>query len=623
MEIELKFREFLEHYSKALSSFIRKIDHNEQLTSELVNLTSYLPDIITTSQRLYHFKYNIPKTGTCKICSKDLIYKGFTLGYRTYCNPACANKDPEFLKRREDTNLRNSGVRYSSQSKKAKETAATTRKNKTVEEKQAIQVKRKQTNLLIYGKEHPLQTEEIMDKQRQTNLFKRGVLYAPQAQEVKDKNRQTCITNHGVPNISCLPEVQKKKEESCLKTLGVKVSFQSEAIKELVKQNNLLTLGVEHHLQTKESLDKQKQTIFNTYGVYNISQHGDIKKANKIKQMLQFYNKLVTSERLKNLVVPLFTIEDYKGVENKYSFQCVKCSAIFEDHLNDGKIPRCLKCFPYQKNKSRYEDEIYEWLRELQVPDIIQKDKRTIAPLELDIYLPDYKLAIEFNGIYWHSELNGKDKNYHLNKTDLCKEKDIQLLHIFEDEWIEKQEIVKSHIKDSLGMFDKTVLVNDCVIKEISKKDAFNFLFENHFQKPFIATYNYGLYYGYELVSTVSLSKSRYNKNYKYELLRNCCKINTQVLGGFDKIISFVVSELKTNSIIFYVDKRLFTIEGYKNWNYRGATDCNYYYLKTYKERVSGSHFRRDAELTEWQNMQLAGYDRIWDCGNMIFTLCL
>ncbi|MBR4316364.1 MAG: hypothetical protein IKP65_05310 [Alphaproteobacteria bacterium] len=71
-----------------------------------------------------------------------------------------------------------------------------------------------------------------------------------------------------------------------------------------------------------------------------------------------------------------------------------------------------------------------DFIKSIYPYDIIENDKTMIKPYELDIYIPEKQVAIEFDGIYWHNEEN-KPKNYHLMKTELCEEKGIHLIHIF------------------------------------------------------------------------------------------------------------------------------------------------------------------------------------------------
>lgn len=99
------------------------------------------------------------------------------------------------------------------------------------------------------------------------------------------------------------------------------------------------------------------------------------------------------------------------------------------------------------------------------IDNIVENSKSIISPQELDIYLPDYKLAIEYNGLYWHSEQAGLDKNYHIDKTMTCEEKGIRLIHVFSDDWEFKKEIVKSRLRSILGFNSNRIGARKCTIK--------------------------------------------------------------------------------------------------------------------------------------------------------------
>ena len=374
---------------------------------------------------------------------------------------------------------------------------------------------------------------------------------------------------------------------------------------------------------------KFKKTNLERYGVVHPSQSGVTKEKNK----RIFYSKLVDSSRLKNLVKPLFPLKEYEGTELKYKFQCLKCNNIFEDHLDNGRIPRCYNCYPIITTRfSKYEDEIEIWLKSLNINCIKRNVRSIIKPLELDIYLPEYKLAIEFNGLWSHSEIGGnKDRHYHLTKTNLCKEKGVELIHIFEDEWINKQDIVKSIIKNKLRQIKNKIYARECEIRQVGNSAVYDFLFNNHLQEPLIGIYNYGLYFNDELVYLIALSKPRFNKNYEYELVRSCGKMDAIVIGGFNKLVEYVMEKLEIKSIISYVDKRYFDGKGYKDWDLINETNPNYFYTKEYLDRESRLKYQKhklgilfpqiyEDNLTEWQIMQLAGYDRTWDCGNKVFV---
>ena len=279
-------------------------------------------------------------------------------------------------------------------------------------------------------------------------------------------------------------------------------------------------------------------------------------------------------------------------------------------------------CRKYISNK---EKEIVNWLKQTNIK-VIENDKSQITPLELDIYLPDYNIAIEFDGLYWHSELF-KDRNYHLNKTNLCKEKGIQLIHIFENEWDNKQEIVKSIILAKLGIFNQRIMARECEMMELTNEEYNNFVELNHIQGYVPAKYRVGLFYNNELVQICSFGKSRFKKD-EIELLRHCSKLNTQIIGGFSKLLNYFIKKYKTKNLVSYVDRRYFDGNGYKNWKLIEQTKSNYWYIKNgilesrmkyQKHKLNRLLKNFDSNLSEWENMVNNGFFRIWDCGNLKF----
>jgi hypothetical protein len=164
----------------------------------------------------------------------------------------------------------------------------------------------------------------------------------------------------------------------------------------------------------------------------------------------------------------------------------------------------------------------------------------------------------------------------------------------------------------------------------VNSKDAKEFLFDNHIQGEINAMVHIGLYYDNELVSILSMGKSRFDKEYEWEVLRFCTKVNNIVIGGFSKLYKYFLSVYKPENVISYVDRRygsgnFYTKFGFK---YIGTSPPSYFYTKTnrrenrmkyQKHMLSEKLETYDPILTEWENMQLNGYDRIWDCGNHVY----
>jgi len=446
------------------------------------------------------------------------------------------------------------------------------------------------------------------------------------SEEVKKKKKQTCLKNYDVENPMQSEEIRETHKYTCLRKYGVENPSQSEETKKKKILAYLQHYGVFHPLNHPDIKKTIKDTCLRRYGVENVSQYLIINKKIKESYIKSFFEKLLNSDRLKGKVIPNFTLDEYHGVHYKYSWICTKCEQPFEGHINNANIPRCPTCYPSSGGSSKSEKEVADFVKSLGI-QIKTNTRKLISPLELDIYVPSHKLAIEFNGLYWHSELNGKDKNYHLNKTLQCKSKGIQLLHIFEDEWIDKQEIVKSIITAKLGLIQNKLYARKCIIKSVPSNEAKLFLFDNHLQGPINGTH-LGLYYNEELLSLLTYGKSRFNKSWNYEILRFCNKINISVTGGLSKLLKHA----NLNSVITYADLRYGTGESYLKcgFTYHKQTPPSYYYLDKNIQRFNRLQFQKhllsekldifDSDLTEWQNMQLNDYDRIWDCGTISYV---
>ena len=157
---------------------------------------------------------------------------------------------------------------------------------------------------------------------------------------------------------------------------------------------------------------------------------------------------------------------------------------------------------------------------------------------ELDLYLPDYNLGIEYHGLYWHADIN-KGKNYHKEKYEYFKYKNIDVIQIFESDWVHKQSIIKSIIRSKMGLIKNKIFARKCIIKEIPNSIYKQFCELNHVQGYGIAKVKLGLYYNDTLVQIMSFSKSRFNKHVDWENIRTCSLLNTIVVGGFSKLFLY------------------------------------------------------------------------------------
>jgi hypothetical protein len=317
------------------------------------------------------------------------------------------------------------------------------------------------------------------------------------------------------------------------------------------------------------------------------------------------------------------------GVYTKIKIRCPK-HGWFKQSLNNHKKGHgCPKC---TIGTSKAEEEISSWLKSIGIKNIKNNYKFNYEGrrFEIDVYLPDFNLGIEHDGLYWHSD-QLKSKGYHKEKTEFFKKNfNIDIIHIFQNEWILKSKIVKSIILSKLNKSENILYARKCIIKEIDNKLYKSFLMNNHIQGYIQAKYKYGLFFNDDLVQVMSFGKSRYNKDYDFENIRSCTKINTQIIGGLSKLLKYFIKNENPKSIISYVDLRYFNGNGYIKNNFKiiGQSEPNYFYfhktsmilesrLRYQKHKLEKILDNFDVGLSEYENMINNDYLRIFDCGNL------
>lgn len=293
----------------------------------------------------------------------------------------------------------------------------------------------------------------------------------------------------------------------------------------------------------------------------------------------------------------------------------------------------CPKCFC---EKSNIESEILEFIKEL-LPNtkIVENDRTVLDGKEIDIFIPSMKIGFEVNGLIWHSEKFEDDITYHKNKTDIAEEKGYTLYQIFEDEWNEKQTICKSRIEAILGKTQNRLYARDCIIAEISQKEAKQFLNENHLQGYAVSKIRIGLFHNNELISVMTFGKPRINVSHgntdtQYELIRFSNKLKTSIIGGASKLFSYFVNTYKPKSIISFADRRWFTGGLYEKlgFQFEAATKPSYCYVVN-KKRINRFNLRKNIlvekyncpeNITEHEFCNSNGWFRIYDCGTLKYV---
>lgn len=309
--------------------------------------------------------------------------------------------------------------------------------------------------------------------------------------------------------------------------------------------------------------------------------------------------------------------------------------------LNDG-LQQLHKEISKQINQERgyayrssIELEIEEFIRSFYTGEVLTNFRG--FGQELDLYLPDKNLAIEYNGFPWHTEyFGGKHKTYHLDKTMMCEDNRVKLIHIFADEYHSRGYLVKDKIRHAIIKSSDKVYARKCEVVDVTPDYKSEFLNDHHIQGNGKGKFIYGLKYNGELIAIATFSKPRTGISKstdnigKYELVRYASKV--PVLGGLDKLISrFGKDHTDCRELISYADRRwtykLDNIYMRTGWEMVSSTKPNYWYIKNRQRihRYSMTKHRLvemggDPSMTEFEIALSMGYDRIWDCGNLKYV---
>ncbi len=442
------------------------------------------------------------------------------------------------------------------------------------------------------------------------------------------------------PNKPVCPtcNIQLKFKRSLKEGYGVycsKVcSNKNEIQKTKIKNTNNEKYGGNAPICSDEIKNKIKKTHLEKYGVDNLFKDKDYIKTKTIeKHNVNHIAKLdSTKEKIKNTNLIKYGVSSPLKLPNVRRKRVRKNTSLSTVDFIKRKI--VLMDNPLNELKSLKEKQICEFLGELNIK-YIKGDRTLLKGQELDIFIPDYSLAIEFNGLFWHSD-KFIENNYHYNKTKDCNKLNIRLVHIFEDEWTYNSSIVKSRLKTLLGLTQTRIFARKCEIKYVDTKTKTQFLIENHIQGPVGSKFNLGLYYNSELVSIMTFGKKRLNlgfkqsKNDEYELLRFCNKLNHIVVGGASKLLKKFISDQSPKEIISYADKRWSDGNLYKKlgFSFVKETVPNYYYIVS-KKRESRFKYRKDVLVSlgfdknksESEIMEERGIRKIYDCGNLLFKM--
>lgn len=442
-----------------------------------------------------------------------------------------------------------------------------------------------------------------------------------------EKRKKSCKDKYGVDNPMKDESISKKKTKNCTYHRNdiddIRREFESEGYTLLTSEykNNKQKLEFicsEGHRDSISYNSWSNGRRCNTCG-YRRSSEKNKHDINFVRECLEKEGYTLLSDTYINKYIPI-KYKCQKGHEGYVSFG---------NWLNNNT--RCSSCSHIVSNA---ELELFDFIKQY-FDDIENRNRTIIKPLELDIVIPSKKIAIEYCGLYWHSELSGKSKYYHLDKLERCNKEGYRLITIFEDEWLYKKDIVKNMLLNILDKSDsKSVYARNCKIKEINSAAKNKFLDKFHIQGEDRATIKLGAFYKDNLIAVMTFnhgSIAKCNVSDGYELSRFCTDYNYKIPGIASKLLTYFKRNYNPISIFSYADRRWSEGDLYYKigFDFTHYSEPNYWYIVG-DNRKHRFNFRKsqlkdfsnyDPSLSEWKIMKKEGFDRIWDCGNIRFDI--
>ena len=398
--------------------------------------------------------------------------------------------------------------------------------------------------------------------------------------------------------------------------------------------------GVRHPLELKSVQDKCRESFRNNHPGCNSSMDlASTKEALKRGNRIRSWRAILRNDSIE----PCFSLEEYMEIKElnrntRLRFRCKTCNKEFISFWDNGETSKCPHCFPGKTSKS--EVLMYRWLDEALTPlgfNVLNRDylnHSIIYPLEIDILIRDNTdkilMGIEYDGLYYHS-FDQKGKSYHIRKTNLCREKGFPLVHIFENEWISHQDIVKRMIVNRLYNIISPEQISS-ETKDISENEAKVFMEKYHINGFMPSDVHIGAFNGSgEISYAMSLKLSRKVPG-KWKITRFCTKEQKSTFGQLKQMLDFFVDRYSPQSISIELDGRWydknvleqfgFVQKNFKNpipWYFRHNDNTKIFDRTLFqKNRLDKILPSFDPNLSTHENMKNSGYLRIYDCGKIV-----
>lgn len=569
------------------------------------------------SQEYYDKYIKQSGEGIC-ICGRPTGFINISNGYHQYCSKECMRNDQASIRKKilqtkedryGDANYNNPekskqtcmgryGMEHAQSSSIVREKIKQTWRNKTQDEKEQYS----KSKINMWAQKSSDDKQRMVQRVKETKKSR----YGNANYNNPEKIRQTCIERYGVDNIFKSKEIQRRIMER---------------VSELY--------GVEHPAQSPDILNRMKITTLTRYGVDWFSKTDEFKKKMSTNRI---YKTIHDNDDILGYVV----IDDIYYIYKCPHPECSGCVDKFYISKAGHKNVRenqgteiCTNLLPilYERNKGTSIELFVRGILDTNSVEYISNDRKILSGKELDIYIPSHKLAIECNGVYWHSL---KEPEFHYDKWSSCRDLEIQLLTIWEDQIVNKPDIVRSIILSKLGIYNEHIHARKCEIREVSSTESKKFLDLNHIQGSINGSIRLGLYYNDRLVSMMVFGRKRKalgsgDTTGVYELYRYCNELGVHVMGGASKLFNRFIKDHPDHIVESFSSNDISMGDLYRTLGFDLVSEqpISYWYIDRSMQRHHRYSFRKDIlvkngadpNLSESQITNEMGLIRIYDSG--------
>lgn len=297
----------------------------------------------------------------------------------------------------------------------------------------------------------------------------------------------------------------------------------------------------------------------------------------------------------------------------------------------------CIKC---NHMKSASEDALHRYLSTF--TQAVQRDRAVIAPKELDIYLPEHKLAIEYCGMYWHSAMCVEDepemRKKHQHKYDMAAAQGVRVITMYESEWQERPQALRRLLRNAIGKGRGRLMARKCDLRKVSQQEATAFFERYHPQGGTGYGEHYALVHNNKIVACMRFTKGINDRGNARRRIWTLARYATRITiaGGASRLFKafvreFAPTEVKSFSDNRYFDGGMYRALGfeldaqlppdYQVWSPKiGLKPKPHYQRRALPARQRDHGVRADFDpttdaRTEAQMTYAMGCGRIYDCG--------